>query len=103
MNKIELLPCPYCGGPAELREGEECAYVQCLHASYHRGPFVDGDNNAANEAITAWNTRAAHSVMAGQIAEWRNRCEYLLACIDQSNEAGAPVDERDPEDKIEEL
>lgn len=55
-----LLPCPFCGGTAELREGEECAYVQCLDATFHRGPIVDGDNNAPAEAIAAWNTRAPH-------------------------------------------
>lgn len=54
----ELAPCPFCGGEAELREGDECGYVQCLSASYHKGPFLYGDNNAAAEAIAAWNTRA---------------------------------------------
>lgn len=54
---VSLLPCPFCGGQAELREGEECAYVQCLVTKMHRGPFIDGDNNAADEAIAAWNTR----------------------------------------------
>ena len=52
-----LLPCPFCGGEAELREGEECAYVQCLDVKAHRGPFVDGDNNAAAEAVEMWNYR----------------------------------------------
>ena len=53
----DLKPCPFCGGEAELTEGEECAQVQCLEQSWHRGPFADGDNNASAEAIAAWNTR----------------------------------------------
>ncbi len=61
-NEHEALePCPFCGSAAELREGEEVAYVQCLGAKFHRGPLVDGDNNAAAEAIAAWNTRATPS------------------------------------------
>lgn len=56
----ELKPCPYCGSTqVKLVEGEECAYVQCLAFSMHRGGFVDGDNNAAYEAIALWNTRAS--------------------------------------------
>ena len=57
MSAIELLPCPFCGGEAKLIEGEECAYVQCLQVKCHRGPFVDGDNAAADEAVDEWNRR----------------------------------------------
>ena len=57
MTAPKLLPCPFCGGEATLIEGDECAYVQCLQVKNHRGPFVDGDNAAADEAISAWNTR----------------------------------------------
>ncbi len=57
MSATELLPCPFCGSEAKLIEGEECAYVQCLQVKCHRGPFVDGDNAAADEAVDEWNRR----------------------------------------------
>lgn len=56
---LELLPCPFCGGKAELVEGDECAYVQCLDMKMHRAMFVDGDNAAGLEAAEQWNHRAA--------------------------------------------
>ena len=72
-----LAPCPFCGGEATLIEGDECAYVQCLQVKNHRGPFVDGDNAAADEAVTAWNTRttaeADARVKAAVLAE-REAC-----------------------------
>lgn len=52
------LPCPFCGGEAVVLEGEECAWVQCLDMKMHRAMFVDGDNNAAAEALEQWNRRA---------------------------------------------
>lgn len=36
--------------------------------------------------------------LSDRIAVLRSDCKFLLSCIDQSNEAGAPVDESDPED-----
>jgi len=59
LNKEVLLPCPFCGGPAKIVEGEESAYVQCLNMKMHRALWFDGDNNAANEVAEQWNTRAA--------------------------------------------
>ncbi len=58
MTAPELKPCPFCGGEASLITGDECAYVQCLDVKMHRGPFIDGDNDAVSEAAAAWNRRA---------------------------------------------
>lgn len=54
-----LKPCPFCGGEAEVREGPdgESAYVQCLMVKMHRAIWLDGDNNAANDAADEWNRR----------------------------------------------
>lgn len=58
MNENGLLPCPFCGGTAELREsadsfGEITYHVRCLDcdAATHRG-FIMRHN-----AILRWNMR----------------------------------------------
>jgi len=74
------LPCPFCGGEAVVMEGEECAWVQCLDMKMHRAMFVDGDNNAAAEALEQWNRRAD---LADAQAEKATRdIDILLAQID---------------------
>lgn len=61
----ELKPCPFCGGDAEIREGEEMAYVQCLRMSMHKAIFYDGDNNAAAEVAEQWNRRTGPTICVG--------------------------------------
>lgn len=51
-----LRSCPFCGGKAELRTGDEVAVVQCLDTKMHR-LVVKGDNAAADEAVEQWNSR----------------------------------------------
>ena len=76
----ELKNCPFCGGEAKLIEGEECAYVQCLQVKCHRGPFVDGDNAAADEAVEHWNRRTDLSQAAHVAAEVvKARAEWVKA------------------------
>ena len=58
MDTVKLKPCPFCGDEAIVIEGDERAYIQCLGMKMHRAMFVDGDNNAANDAIEQWNRRA---------------------------------------------
>ena len=72
---IELLPCPFCGGEAEVRkldldaidEGWQIYGVWCtddLHAEerggYQHGHYIDNYASEA-EAIAAWNTRAGRT------------------------------------------
>ena len=59
MSEKTLKPCPFCGGEAMVVEGRdgESAYVQCVMMKMHRAIWVDGDNNAANDAADEWNRR----------------------------------------------
>lgn len=50
--------CPFCGGEAEIVEGDESAYVQCIQVKMHRALWFEGDNNAAGEVREQWNRRA---------------------------------------------
>ena len=53
----ELLPCPFCGGPAEV-ESKRCGWrVHCVEPGCcTAGPYPDDCTEA--EAITAWNRRS---------------------------------------------
>lgn len=71
INKIELLPCPFCGGKAELIDSNNCDlyyfvpyYVRCKNLCYEDFeedknilPLTD-DYSTKEEAIEAWNNRA---------------------------------------------
>ena len=83
---LELLPCPFCGGKAELVEGDECAYVQCLDMKMHRAMFVDGDNAAGLEAAEQWNRRAA--LAAAPQPDPVDR-EKLVGLIEEASDAWA--------------
>lgn len=60
MSEIKLLPCPFCGGEAELLHEEdysshqlwrvECEECDCCTSEYY-------DNPGKEHAIRAWNKR----------------------------------------------
>ena len=77
-NATELLPCPFCGGEAQvmkmdlsaLDEGWQLYGVWCvpdLHAEenggYQHGHYID-NYATEEEAIAAWNTRTEQAVAA---------------------------------------
>jgi Lar family restriction alleviation protein len=49
--KIELKPCPFCGGKAEMK-GVVVAYVKCSNCKAETGCYEKED-----EAAGAWNRR----------------------------------------------
>ncbi len=70
MSEIELKPCPFCGGKAEVMHmdctdhsdgsawtvwGVWC--VDDLNAEYSHGHFID-NYETRDEAVAAWNRRA---------------------------------------------
>ena len=73
MAKSELLPCPFCGGEAEvlkldlaaIEEGWQLYGVWCTddlhaeeHGGYQHGHYID-NYGSETEAIEAWNARIA--------------------------------------------
>lgn len=53
----ELLPCPFCGGPAQIASaGPGCHFVRC------EGCTASTDDGSREQAIAAWNRRVAQPV-----------------------------------------
>ena len=69
-----LAPCAFCGGPAEIIEGDESAYVQCLDVKLHRALWFEGDNTAAEIVREHWNRRAAIAQPSPEPVAWRALC-----------------------------
>lgn len=60
LSEAELLPCPFCGGPATLRGWEKgvCGLVSCLNDECF-GPRASALTE--EDAIVQWNTRTVAS------------------------------------------
>lgn len=81
----ELLPCPFCGGEAEIR-GSILLFVQCAKCKTRYG---DGYHATKADATAAWNTRAdrtceveARESAWGERHSWReleNSDQYIAA------------------------
>jgi Lar family restriction alleviation protein len=54
---MELKPCPFCGGKAEVVDNEYFVDVSCAHI-HCRGYAASLMYNNKKEAIEAWNRRA---------------------------------------------
>lgn len=81
MAETELLPCPFCGSPAEIRHPfarVECSNVNCNPMPVVRARMLD-------EAITAWNRRASLSAA-------EKMAEALREIADHDAPAGASYD-----------
>lgn len=90
-EELALLPCPFCGEAAHLREGVEMTrrmhYVSCSNFDCEpTGPF----RPTAESAIAAWNTRPDADALRQQLADERaahERTQTRLAhVIDEAGE-----------------
>ena len=68
VERATLLPCPFCGGEADIHHVPDGAHAQCYECEANSRIFDgarDGkgaDREFAHEdAFAAWNTRLAHS------------------------------------------
>ena len=65
MKDEELLPCPFCGSPGHVTEGDYRFYVACTNLDcfccvgevYDRDGMPDHIFTSAKDAAKAWNTR----------------------------------------------
>ena len=76
MNEIKLLPCPFCGGEAELLKGlcELDNYVMCLKCRCKTKLY-----NTKEAAIKAWNTRKPMERILERLEEGQEECYKLFA------------------------
>lgn len=65
-NGIKLLPCPFCGGEAELcvHEATGVSWIRCTECDASSG------QTASNAAVMAWNTREERTQDAKCIEAW---------------------------------
>ena len=73
---VDLLPCPFCGSPAEINEFTEFGKVSKIVSCTNSGDMGEGDEcimyfpsavaykATKREAIAVWNTRAPVAVDA---------------------------------------
>ena len=54
----ELLPCPFCGGPADFQENECIGYAYCIQCLAKTDEFYSlRNNNWKEDAARDWNSR----------------------------------------------
>ena len=70
--EADLLPCPFCQGPAVLKESD-CDRENCIHyivSCDNNDCFCPGDNDTDKDAlIKLWNTRKPADVGNGDLYE----------------------------------
>jgi len=87
MSNTELLPCPFCGGPAELEEVDGGGWsVGCeekpLSVHYCMGYQSLTSFATKREAISAWNTRTQLDELRAENERLKNACVALEARLD---------------------
>ncbi len=70
-EKIELKPCPFCGGIGTLWSIDECktVYAVCMNCGIRTI-----DYKHSSEAITAWNTRTPDIVRCVECKSYDHGC-----------------------------
>ncbi|MFM0506647.1 hypothetical protein [Paraburkholderia sp. RL17-373-BIF-A] len=69
-----LLPCPFCGGHAEIETIEkDCFGVGCPNCDFQlmNGPWAIGWHRSKLSAATEWNCRPAAGVQAEAVTAWQ--------------------------------
>lgn len=65
-KKVELLPCPFCGGEAVIEHTSQygnSSYVMCVKCHARTTGYFDSKTETADERATnAWNGRVGESV-----------------------------------------
>jgi hypothetical protein len=106
MSEPELLPCPFCGGEAEVVSGDEAAYVQCSQVKMHRALWFQGDNTAADIVRDEWNRRPVPieppevALLRGPLSQRATSAEFnewqareVVAYIDQLRAAALKAEQ----------
>ena len=82
MSADNLLPCPFCGGAAEISVGEHSfngAKVICTNC-FAEGTLFGADAaqgcSHVSEAIAAWNRRAAPAIPDGYVLVPREPTDF---------------------------
>lgn len=91
MSEIKLLPCPFCGGEAEIL-GDKTHWIYCPNCCSETKSF-----KTKKEAIERWNTRKPMERIIEKLedkkwgtSEWRDkwRDEIIGECIEVVKEEG---------------
>lgn len=85
----ELLPCPFCGGPAKV-DDEESEDVGGYFASCTKCP-VSAWGDIRSEAVTAWNTRISHS-LPGDVGMRDNETHRIIKLSEERGDFVAGPD-----------
>ena len=85
---VELKPCPFCGGKAELVYFHTTATVHCMRCMAMTKVYVPTSVNddVQSEAVTAWNSRATNdeledheALLASYIERSREKAQLVRA------------------------
>lgn len=80
MSEIKLLPCPFCGGEAEVFTSDEIGYLGNDRYTVKCGSCICGTGHYKDRqrAIEMWNTRKPMERIVEQLEEKKNmytKCE----------------------------
>ena len=82
-DETTLLPCPFCGGEAEMLTAESMngGYLFGIMCNDCRSRGDVYDTEA--EAIAAWNARTAHGTLTAEQVEIaiNNHCQFTVGCV----------------------
>ena len=70
----ELLPCPFCGGPADFGVSRQFSFVNCIECMASTDVLLgDGAKYTKEEAAASWNARSSPEWQPIEPVAWRVR------------------------------